>query len=510
MRSNRNRSSFEMKKTRKCIFLVVNSGFEARYLLRTDIFKELKKQIEKIVIVTPNADEDYFKQEFQKDNVHIEGLNSKKCEEFLRKSRGQLSFQLIRGFVLNGKYDLTTVDGRYEIFIKESPAKDFITKSKHLIIHIIVKLLRASKILRKLFLWLECRLYSPDIHKKLFEKHKPDLIITTSLGNVARNFDSFIMREAKKYGAKIATIILSWDNTTSKGMAGAIPDHIIAWTEVMKKELLEYHDFPINEVSIGGIAHFDTYYRKEELLSKEMIFKKFDLDINKKLIFFATKSPTAYPWNVDIAYIIAEAIAKEKISFPAQLLIRLHPLHYGIKRNQKIHIHLIKEFDKIVERYSFVKIDKPEILSDTLTMDMPEFEQTKVASILKYSDVLMNIFSTLNIEAAIMNVPIVNIVFEGKSQRKERARQSIEIDLNEVHNQRVIATGALKMCYNPEKLIASINDYLNNPSSNKEQRKVLVEQEAGPFKGTAGKEVAGIIMRLLQNSDQFIDKAQAY
>lgn len=122
----------------------------------------------------------------------------------------------------------------------------------------------------------------------------------------------------------------------------------------------------------------------------------------------------------------------------------------------------------------------------------------------------MNIFSTLNIEAAIMNVPIVNIVFEGKSQRKERARQSIEIDLNEVHNQRVIATGALKMCYNPEELITSINDYLNNPSLNKEQRKVLVEQEAGPFKGTAGKEVAGIIMRLLQNSDQFIDKAQAY
>ena len=52
--------------------------------------------------------------------------------------------------------------------------------------------------------------------------------------------------------------------------------------------------------------------------------------------------------------------------------------------------------------------------------------------------------------------------------------------------------------------------YLNNSSLNKEQRKVLVRQEAGPYKGTAGKKTAGIIITLLQNSDQSIEKAQAY
>jgi len=499
-----------MRKTTKCIFLVVQQGFGARYLLRTDILNELKKNVEKIVIVTPNANEDYFKQEFQKDNVYIERFKNEKCEEFLRTSKGQRFFKLIRSFVLNGKYDLKTVDGHYKIFIKESPAKDFVTNSKHLIIHIIVKLLRASKILRKLFLWFECRLFSPDIHKELFEKYKPDLVITTSLGNVGNGFDFFIMREAKKYGAKIATPILSWDNTSGKGMGGAVPDHTITWTKVMKKELIEYHDFPREKVSVGGIAHFDIYYGQEKFLPKEDIFKKFDLDIDKKLIFFATKSPTSYPWNADIAYIIAEAIAKEKISFPAQLLIRIHPLHFVVKRNKRVHIHLVEEYYKIAEKYSFVKIDKPDILSDKLTMDMPEFEQIKLASILRYTDVLVNIFSTLNIEASIMDVPTVNIVFEGKTERKKRVRQSIDIDLNQVHNQRIIVTGALKMCYNPEELITSINDYLNNPSLNKKQREVLVEQEAGPFKGTAGKKIAEIMMNLLQDSDQSIDKAKVY
>jgi len=234
------------------------------------------------------------------------------------------------------------------------------------------------------------------------------------------------------------------------------------------------------------------------------IFRKFNLDIDKKLIFFATKSPTSYPWNADVAHIIAEGIAKKKISFPAQLLIRIHPLHFVVKRNKRVHIHLVEEYYKIVEKYSFVKIDKPEILSDKLTMDMPESEQIKLASLLRYTDVLVNIFSTLNIEAAIMDVPAVNIVFEGKTDRKKRLRQSIDIDFNQVHNQRTIATGALKMCYNPEELITSINNYLNNPLLNKEQREVLVEQEAGPFKGTAGKKIAEIMMNLLQDSDQSI------
>ena len=499
-----------MKKTTKCIFLVVHQGFEARYLLRTDIFKELKKHVEKIIIVTPNADENYFKKEFQEDNVHIERFQNEKCEEFLRNSKGQRFFRLIRSFVLNAKYDLKTLDDHYKIFTKETPAKDFISKSKHLAIHIIVKLLRTSKILRKSFLWFECRLFSPDIHTELFKKYKPDIVITTSLGNVGNGFDFFIMREAKKYEAKIATVILSWDNTSGKGMGAAIPDHIIAWTELMKKELIEYHDFPQNKVSIGGIAHFDTYYREENFLTKEKIFKKFDLDIDKKLIFFATKSPTSYPWNADIAYIIAEAIAKKKISFPAQLLIRIHPLHFLVKKNNRVHIHLVDEYYKIAEKYSFVKIDKPEILSDKLTMDMPEFEQIKLVSILRYTDVLVNIFSTLNIEASIMDVPAVNIVFEGKTERKKRVRQSIYIDLNQVHNQRIIATGALEMCYNSEELITSINDSLNNTSLNKEQRDVLVEQEAGPFKGTAGRKIAKIMMKLLQDSDQYIDKAKAY
>lgn len=485
-----------MTNSNKTIFLVIHQGFEARYLLRTNILKELKKHIDKIVILTPNADEEYFIKEFKKDNVLIEQFEDEKCEAHIKKARGLRLFRLLRSFVLNGKYNLTTVKDHFKIYLEENPPQNLYQKLKLALMKASIQGLRSSKILRHFLVWMEGKMYSPNFHKELFEQHSPNLVITTTLGNMGNGHDAFILREAKRFGAKTISIILSWDNTTGKGLGAAYPDFIIAWTEKMKKELIEYQDFPEKNIFVGGIAHFDIYYNKNLFLQKEELFKKFNLDPERKLILFATKSPSSYPWNIDVAQIIAEAIQNQTIPFPSQLLIRLHPLHFVVKKSQKKNIQSVDEFHDLVKKYSFVKLDKPEILSDRLTMDMPEFEQVKLASLLNQSDVLVNILSTLNIEASILNIPSVNVGFEGDPERKKNGRQSIKIDLRQVHNQRIMSYDALKICYTSEELIKSINHSLNNSSIAKGSMVQLVENEAGPFKGNAGKQIASIILSL--------------
>ena len=485
-----------------CIFLAVQQGFQARYLLRTDILPELKKRIGKIVILSPNAEEEYFRNEFHRDHVIVEKFDTEKCEDFLLKSRGQRFFRLVRSFILNGKYDIQTVDDIYRLFLKESTGIQGRRKIRLLVIDLLVKRLRASKVLRQFFLRLEGKLFQPDIHKDLFERHSPDLVVTTSLGNVGRGFDLFVMREAKKHGAKIVPVILSWDNTTGKGLGGVIPDNIIAWTDIMKGELMMYHDIPGNRIFVGGIAHFDIYYRKELSTSREKALESLGLDPSKKLIFFGTKSPNSYPWNADIARILAEAIDQGQFPFPTQLLIRLHPLYYVVKKTKtREFVPFSKEFEWLAQKYSFVKIDRPQILSDRLTMDMPESEQTKLASILTHTDVLVNMFSTLNIEAAILDVPLVNVVFEGKAERRENSRQNIDIDFRQTHNQRIVRSGATRLCHTPQELIETVRAYLVDRSLDRSERAALVQQEAGLYKGTAGRKIAEILSNLTKNPD---------
>ena len=99
--------------------------------------------------------------------------------------------------------------------------------------------------------------YPPDLDH-LLNRLSPDLVLTTSLGTFS--FDEFILRAAKKKNIRNCSIILSWDNTTTRGYASFHADKVISWTDIMKNELIEFHDVDEKKIYIGGVAHFDDYY----------------------------------------------------------------------------------------------------------------------------------------------------------------------------------------------------------------------------------------------------------
>lgn len=481
----------------KTIFLVVEQGFSARYLLRTRVYSLLKEKVGKIVILTPNADEDYFRSEFCDDVVTVEHLNIDACHTYVRTHLIQSLCIQIRSYVLNGKYDMGSINDRYNLFLKQFKTRSFLKKIKLYLMRFIVFILRYSKVLRLLFLKWECCLFSPDLHAQLFEKYNPDLVIAASLGNLG-GCDFFVLREAKK--RKIATLvtILSWDNTTSKGMGAVIPDRVITWTDIMKEELINYHDYSPDIIRVGGIAHFDVYYNPEELYSKQIILKKYKLDGAKKIILFATKSPSSYPWNARLIEDLALAIMNKKIEHPAQILVRVHPLHFVMKRGEKRNAAYVTEYEELAKKYPIVHLDMPIILSDSLTMDMPKEEQVKIASLITHSDLMLSIFSTINIEAAIADVPIVNAAFEGEVERKCSLRHDIEIDKNHIHTIRVLKTGAMSVAYSFDDLVKFINSYLSNPSLHAEERNQMVKQEAGPYRGNACSVISDHICDILR------------
>ena len=347
-----------------------------------------------------------------------------------------------------------------------------------------------------MIVFLEYILKTPNFHKGLFKKYNPDLLIVSSIGTLL--YDELIMREAKKNKTKVLSIILSWDNTSSKGMSGAFFDHVIAWTDVMKHELVSLNDVPSDKVSVCGIAHFDYYYKSDFLYKKEEFYKKYGISQKSKVIFFGTKSPSGYPWNGEIAEMILNAIEQEYINSGCTLVVRLHPIYYKKKNGKYIHQFFLDEFERLQFKYQNLIIDRPEMISDSINYGMPSMEIKKLASSLKYFDVLVNIFSTLNLEASIFDLPIVNICFEGnKYKGSMKARYDISMDERQNHNLRIIESGGISMVYNEREMIKSINSYLENPSLNSEGRRKIFEQETGPFHGNASNKIADKILELI-------------
>ncbi len=314
------------------------------------------------------------------------------------------------------------------------------------------------------------------------------------------DFDQYLMREAKRHGAKIISLILSWDNTTTRGMGGAFADHVIAWTDLMKTELVQLHDIKPKNVFVGGVAHFDHYFREDSVYPRKQFLAKFGLSEHRKIIFFATKSPTGFPWNPDVVEILADAVSRNLFVCPCQLLVRLHPIHFRRQNGALRFKHFFDRYDQLARDHNHLVFNIPNIQSTAIAFDMPDTELSDVASIFSYSDVMVNIFSTMNIEASIFDLPTINVAFDGSSHREKKSpRENIKIDEMQSHNQRIIHTKGVRVAYSPNELIDGINLYLQNPDLDKEGRRRIVEQECGPHQGSAGRRIADHILQVIHS-----------
>lgn len=248
------------------------------------------------------------------------------------------------------------------------------------------------------------------------------------------------------------------------------------------------------------MAHFDFYQDQQFILERESFFKRCGLDPQKKLILFATKSPNSYAWNTDVAKTIISAIENDESLKNCQLLTRVHPIFYRKIGGKYRFQNYLDEFYQLRDQYQGRFVLNEPHLEDGINYAMPEEEMRWIASLLKYSSVVVNLFSTMNIEAALFDTPIVNVCYDQqRAINGLKSRYDIKIDLNQTHNQRIVNSGGVTMAYSDQELIQGIKAYLADPSLHREGREIIATQEGGPFPGTAGKTIAKLILEETAN-----------
>ena len=286
------------RKQEPTIFLAAEEGFQARYLLRTDIFTTLKQKGARIVVLVPNSHEGYMAEEFADINVFPEYLDVPGYYAYRDNSRLQRYLQMMRWQALPAQDDLVYLNEKTQDYRSDG-------------VHPLVKgatdfgsaILRRSAPLRKLLQQMEIRTFrATQVHGELFDRWQPDLVVTCCLGY--QPCESYLLREARSRRIRTAAVLSGWDRSIGKGMAGASPDVTVVWSPTMRDEVVGYQAFPPEQVHVSGVAIFDLYWSKERLHSQEELFTRFGLDPARKLILFGAKSPRSYP-NFGILEILA-------------------------------------------------------------------------------------------------------------------------------------------------------------------------------------------------------------
>ena len=465
--------------------LATNSGFQVRYILQTGIYQRfIDQNINVEIIAFPN--EINLIKEITKDKIKITPEPNRPKKNFLEKYLEYMRF------FTRADYNSTSVEVYKRMYqLGTSPLRKFGVK----LLFVISNLIKSSYLLRKLFVNLEKFASNYNEYKAVLKKINPDYIILTSHGSFG--FDKYIAYAAQSLNIKIFTIILSWDNVTSQTYPAYYANYVIAWTELMKKDILKLIDYKSDQVIVAGSAYFDSYYKKIDF-DKKKYFQENNFDLSMKTIFFATRSPNTYPWHPNIAETIAKCINSDKDLKNCQLIIRPHPIHYRKDENGNlVYKEVIDQYIEISQNYKKVHINYPDVYKNSNSFLMKNEETNNLVKLLKSSDLMINIFSTMNIEAAIVDIPIINVCFDYKKPmynfNEKNPRFNIYSDAKETHNQRIVDSGGSAIAYNEMQLIDHIKKYISNPSIDKHGRKLIADRETGPYRGNAANAIADVI-----------------
>ena len=289
-------------------------------------------------------------------------------------------------------------------------------------------------------------------------------------------------------------MIVGWDNPSSYGLPAAPLDFISCWSEIQKQELVKGSDWKPDNVNIGGIPSYDGYIKQEWLIPKEEYYQLHNLEKGRKLISYASSFITFSP-NYPNIETLAKLVAEDKLVVPCQLLIRFHPNHF---MDEPLFVGERERVYALAKDLPNVHLVEPVPLGGNLGYysgeDIPE-----KTSMMAYSDVFTTVFSTMCVECAIHDRPIVSICLDTPGGWNKKGKFSLP--LSDISgwptHQRFIYAKAGRVAKDADTLRNTINAYLNNPDIDDRERKAFITSEITFVDGSAGQKTSGWICSLL-------------
>jgi hypothetical protein len=473
------------------VFISADHGLAIVYFLQSDLVPSLLKAGVEVVLLTDDALREQITARFGQPGLTIEGLRLKQAQDYARKHHKEAQWWLhyLRRVGSSNRINTEAMDSyTYEVKAEEGRRRTYLMP----LADAAIALLRRSRTARRSLVGLQMR-YNPGLYADLFERYRPDLVIASTPG---WRMDRYLLREAASRGIPTAAAVVGWDNPSSYSIPGAPVDWINCWSEIQKEELVLGSDWDPQRVQIGGIPSYDGYFRKEWLLPRQEYFQLHGLDPDRKLLSYAASFVSFSPNFQNIAA-LAHMVASDSLVEPAQLLIRLHPNHFW---DNPLYSGEREKIFELARTLPHVHVVEPVPLGGSLGYysgeDMPE-----KTSMMAHSDVFLTVYSTMVVEAAIHNRPIVSACLD--AQGGWNRPRKFSLPLSQIGgwptHSRFRQADAGRVALSEPELRAAINFYLENPQAGCEAREDLIRRECTYTDGSAGRRTAEFFLSILNN-----------
>lgn len=433
-------------------------------MLRNDFFTTLQSEQQLlIVLLVPNEQKKtYFEKEFTATNVVFEIINEP-SHSALDTLYSFLKKNLVLTHTLNLKRNnALTVDKNYGKYFTE----------------LLFSRLFANRIGRALARSFRSPFIKSRAYSELLAKYKPTLILSAHIFGEA---EATLLREAKRRGIKTIGLINSWDKITSRGMAWVLPDKLLVHNELVRDEAVKYLDIKAKDVTIIGIPHYDIFFRGRPT-RKELFFQSIGLDPDKKIILFCPMGATYCKLDATYLNILVEFQLKQQISDDFQILVRFPP-------NDDVDLEGLEHPERIIIQRPGIRFTKER----GIDWDMNAKDIQNLFDTLYYTSILICPPSSISIDAAVFDKPIINIKFAKYDTIQPNSNMYFESE----HYGKLVKTGGIRVVRDELDLLNSINAYYNDPRLEAKERARIVRQQCWQTDGQSGMRAARFIIDYL-------------
>ncbi|MDP3770362.1 MAG: CDP-glycerol glycerophosphotransferase family protein [Candidatus Sungbacteria bacterium] len=332
---------------------------------------------------------------------------------------------------------------------------------------------RMRIIKRKVIPFLFMRIFTERPFERFFTKYNPERVFVPHLYGW---FDTLLLAEAKRQGVATVGMPAGWDHL-DKYFLPLHADTLLVPSEPVGAHAIEFQAYDKKEIHVVGYPHFDFIVNPQFIRSRTDTLAGLRFPDHAKYILYVSGSSYC-PDEPDVIETMLTWMDTGKFGSDVYLVIR--PYLGGRTKDKTFDEEKFNRFEHH-PRVHFYRQDFWGNIEESI-----EF-----INIMRHADVMVAVFTTMVLEASVMDRPVVAVAFDGYAKRPWH--QSIRRFEDFTHFRDVRKTGAMRTAYSFDELFTILDSSLKDPASKASARQLLRDTLCYKLDGKASERILAAV-----------------
>jgi hypothetical protein len=296
---------------------------------------------------------------------------------------------------------------------------------------------------------LEWNFFKDQRFNSYFNQYSPKYLMVSLLNTP---LDESLIGSAVETNTEIRYLLMSWDHLTTKVVLNNNFSLIYLWSKINQNEVLDLYQYYKKEnLRVVGPPQF-TIYNSPSSIKKQTFIEYLDISFSGNLFYYSAAPVVRHSSQDDI---ILELLHNWKFDkYPIHVLFKVHPLD------------TVETFKKLSNHPNITLIDN--LTHNKIKNFIPTYDEILFnRDLLFHSNININIYSSVTLEAFLLNKPVIHIAYQ-----KNWAKNTIPCNeyYNFSHFEVITKSEASSIVHSLDQFIYCLEMCLNNQNYNRKKR----------------------------------------